>query len=158
MKINYYIILFILCGITYSCKQQNNDETKVEVIELYDKNKSFELSELLNKIVAEEKTPILYFGASWCAPCKKYSRTLNDSKMIEALKDAVLIKIDVDQMDSEMQNLYQINAIPAFIKVTKDNEIVSKINSSEWAEDTAENIAPIMSQLVNTTTYNLVPN
>ena len=63
------------------------------------------------------------------------------------MQQATLVKINVDNYQ-ELVAEYGIKAIPAFVKLDAQGVVVASISSDKWGEDTPENIAPVMRNLV----------
>ncbi|MEO1415624.1 MAG: thioredoxin family protein [Bacteroidota bacterium] len=126
----------------------SNDGGKVSTIELYARNQKKPLETLLKETVSAGKVPIMYFTATWCRPCRAFSKSLKDAQVQEAFAEAVIIKIDVDMDEGEQTMKYGVLSIPTFIKTNEKGEVVARITSSQWKADTPENIAPVMSAFV----------
>lgn len=61
---------------------------------------------------------IIKFGADWCGPCKVLNKTLED------FTDCEVVKYDVDEVEDDLLQKYQIRNIPVTILVDKnENEI-----------------------------------
>ncbi len=125
----------------------------VEVIEFSKVKSNYTLTELVNKQIGKSKTPIVYFYADWCAPCKRFSKSLKSKLLKETFKNTVLIKINVDD-NEDLAISHSVRAIPTFIKMGKDAEAMASITSDKWKEDIPKNIAPVMHKLIHTDEYN----
>lgn len=97
---------------------------------------------------AQPKQAILYFYADWCGPCRRFRQSLADGQVANALQPAVLIKLNVDKYP-ELAAQYAVTAIPAFLKADAAGQITAHITSDKWQEDTPENIAPVLRELVS---------
>lgn len=126
----------------------------VDLIEYYGPNQNSTLNELITEAYKESKTPILYFYANWCGSCIAFKNKISDKKIKKALANARFIQIDIDADEEGFAYTYGIRSVPTFIKMNKDAEVLAKITSAKWEEDTPKNIAPVMDKLVNTNTYN----
>ena len=61
---------------------------------------------------------VLKFGADWCGPCKVLNSRL------EGFNECPIIKYNVDEVDEELLNKYDIINIPVTILLDdEDNEI-----------------------------------
>lgn len=61
---------------------------------------------------------IIKFGADWCGPCKVLNKKLEDFTGCE------VVKYDVDEVEDDLLQKYQIRNIPVTILVDKnENEI-----------------------------------
>lgn len=115
------------------------------------------LATVVAREMAQGRTPVLYFYADWCGPCKRFRATLPDAQVQAALAKATLIKVNVDEDAQELAGRYGVQAVPTFVKLNAQLEPVAVISSDKWDEDVAENIAPVMHQLVATTAYDATP-
>lgn len=85
----------------------------------------------------KNKLILLYFGSSWCGPCKKLkTKLLDQSEMIEMPKLCVLF-IDIDEQENkQLIDIYDVVNIPTLYFITlKDNnevEVLHKIIGYDW--------------------------
>ena len=123
------------------------------IIEYYQQKKK--VKKILLENSKKDKVSILYFYANWCGPCKAYKKSLSSELVQNTLKNAVLIKINIDEDHQSLVNKYAITKVPTFIKVNKSGGILAKITSAQWKEDIPENIAPVMDSLITKRTFHL---
>jgi thioredoxin 1 len=145
LKAFFVITILVLSSFYFSPSKSDN------IIELHKQKDTVE--HIISNAVKENKTPVLYFYADWCGSCKRFKKSLKSKLLKEALKNTILIKINVDKEGQGLQEKFGINAIPAFIKVNESGDLIAKITSAEWDEDIPENIAPIIDKLVNKNGY-----
>jgi thioredoxin 1 len=146
------LTLVVLLGLA-GCNNSGQDQSKVAVIE-YSNSSRKAIQETIRQEVANHKTPILYFYADWCGPCRRFRASLSDEQLEGALSKATLIKINVDSC-GEMASAYSIDAVPTFVKVDADGQVVAKITSDKWAEDIPSDISPVMKALATSTEYDM---
>jgi thiol:disulfide interchange protein len=66
------------------------------------------------------KPLFVYFGASWCAPCREMqSVTLADQSVQARLADFVVWHVDVDA-DRATAKLYRLNSVPTYLIATAE--------------------------------------
>ncbi len=108
------------------------------------------IKEVVSKEYEKGKTPILYFTANWCMPCREFKKTIKSKEMSEAFENATLIIIDadVDKTKDKLSYLYAVNAIPTFIKVDKNAEPLNTMIGGDWAEPTPYRVAASMSRFI----------
>ena len=145
-------ILIILGLVLFGCSEDSGS-TEVQDVNLIELTAENDLTELLKAAKENNKTSILYFHADWCGPCNKYRESLSDNLLKEALKDAQLIGVDIDQDPHELADLHNVSSIPAFVKLDENASVLAQITGGEWDADIPENIAPVMDKLANSTHY-----
>jgi TPR repeat protein len=88
---------------------------------------------------------VVYVGATWCKPCRAFQRYRNDPRVVEALRGAVIIELDMDDWTTtDFKSLgYDVVGVPVFIAVDHDGRAKGpSITSSVWGDDVPENMAP----------------
>ena len=66
------------------------------------------------------------FFATWCPPCKMLdAQTYSDSRVIEASKNWIMVRIDVDKNKALAQQ-YQISSIPTIVVLQPDGKEVNR--------------------------------
>ena len=83
----------------------------------------------INDIILQNKNSLilLYFGASWCGPCKQIKEYFVDEEYMKQYDNLCVIYIDADE--EELEDLfvsYGITGIPAqvFTMLNDNNEVV----------------------------------
>ena len=146
---NYLAIgLLALVG----CQTPDAGVNTIDIVE-YSAEKT-DLPQLVSQRIRSGKTPILYFYADWCGPCRRYRESLQDPALQSALSKATLVKINIDT-DTVYSALYGIDAVPTFVKIDSTGDVLALITSDRWEEDEPEAIAPVMRNLVEKQTYNI---
>jgi thioredoxin-related protein len=75
----------------------------------------------------ETDTEVMYFGATWCGPCKKMKQLFKDKDVKKEL-DRLDMKIyDVD-VDKELAKSYNIQSIPTLI-IKDENQLKRYVGS-----------------------------
>lgn len=72
--------------------------------------------EELNNFIQENtnKIILLYFGATWCGPCKKLKEDFANPLFMENFPNMVIAHIDVDE-NSEISEQYRVQNLPTLI-------------------------------------------
>ncbi|MCA8829906.1 thioredoxin domain-containing protein [Hymenobacter pini] len=138
--------LVVLVG----CQSPSTPANTIDIVEYSATN--VDLPKLVSQRIRTGKTPILYFYADWCGPCRRYRESLPDPALQAALSKATLVKINIDT-DSIYSSLYNIQAVPTFVKIDSAGNVLAQITSDEWNEDVPEAIAPVMRGLAEGHTY-----
>lgn len=74
-----------------------------------------------------ESTLILYYSASWCAPCKAVFKPFVDG--LKKLDNVIGIKIDVDKFD-KLSTSFEISCMPTFI-IIKKGKIIKRVEGAD---------------------------
>ena len=70
------------------------------------------------------KPYVLYFGATWCGPCKRMkSITIEALKETDAAQEYKWLKFDIDD-SPEIAARYSVNAVPAIVVLDADQNAV----------------------------------
>lgn len=92
----------------------------------------------LDTIVLENKDKLLllYFGASWCGPCKFLKKNLTDDKLMSNYNKMVSVYIDVDNDNfSDLCQTYNIASLPTqIITILKNDQLLNihKLEGFNW--------------------------
>ncbi len=92
----------------------------------------------LDTIVLENKDKLLllYFGASWCGPCKFLKKNLTDDKLMSNYNKMVSVYIDVDNDNfSDLCKTYNIASLPTqIITILKNDQLLNihKLEGFNW--------------------------
>ncbi|MGE3919921.1 MAG: protein-disulfide reductase DsbD [Gammaproteobacteria bacterium] len=89
------------------------------------------LKNILNQAKLEKKPVLIYFTADWCTTCQKIKKyVLTNNRVIKALQNTVLVKIDVTKNTPNIkaiENNFDVIAPPVFIFYnTEGEEVKSK--------------------------------
>ncbi len=90
---------------------------KIEPIHYYSLEQSKSMTELVAQAEEEGKTPVLYFTATWCGPCKHLNKSFSKGIMKKTFADVMLIKVDVDTDAEGFTGRYGIRSVPTFVQV-----------------------------------------
>lgn len=60
-------------------------------------------------VLAQGKTLVVKYGATWCGPCKKVEPTFDG--LVQARPDLVFAKVDIDRLEGSA-DLFDVGAIP----------------------------------------------
>ena len=117
-----------------------NDELNLPLPKPYDgKVLSFEETEqFLDSSLAENKQPILIFGANWCPDCRIFSGTINIPKINSYIQDNYeILYIDVKryEINMELMEEYGIKpaeGIPRILVFDKNKNLLNSSRTTEW--------------------------
>ena len=158
---NHSILLLLLLFISTSCvhhsttKNTRNSASFKKHVQLHEVYAETSLSKLIERSQDHGKTPILYFYADWCPPCKGFKKSLSDERVVKEFDNALLLGVDIDADPHDLSSVYSVHVVPTYIKLGIDSTIVARITSAEWEEDIAENIAPVMKKLISQTDFDV---
>ncbi len=80
----------------------------------------------------QDKPSFIYFGATWCTPCKITKRNLESKEVKKELRRFNFKMYDVD-IDREEKDKYKVKLVPTII-VTKDGKTDRYIGGKSKAE------------------------
>lgn len=89
----------------------------------------------INKALAEDKA-VVYFTATWCQPCKQLKPIYAQAGMKDNLNNYYVI--DVDSIDSEYLDKYNIRSVPTLFLMNKGE--VLKTITARTAEEIIEQV------------------
>lgn len=103
------------------------------------------LSGELAKAKAQKLKPIVYIGATWCAPCVAIGKSLGDPLMVDAFQGTYVIHLDLDAWDKALgQAGFRTDAVPVFFQVDDAGKPVKKVDGGAWGADIPANMAPAL--------------
>ena len=79
-----------------------------------------------NEVLNSDKTVLLDFWASWCAPCRRVVPIVE--KIADERRDIKVGKINVDE-EPELANKFSIMSIPTLV-VMKNGKIVQQVSGA----------------------------
>jgi thiol-disulfide isomerase/thioredoxin len=150
-------LVFTQCGSSADKKggdstgsQANNDVPKevIKKLDYYAQDKP--MKDVIAAEFAAGRTPIVYFWANWCGPCKEFKSSLSDPLMKDALNNVTLIMLDTDVDDQKEKHGedFGVSGIPAFVKVDKDGNFVDLIDGGAWEANIPANMAPVLKEFI----------
>lgn len=67
---------------------------------------------------------LYFFHTSWCGKCKEFDKKLETDKTIPNI-----VSIDADTAPQEMIDTFEVQGLPTFVLVDKDENILGKLES-----------------------------
>jgi hypothetical protein len=93
---------------------------------------------------------ILQTTSMSCRPCLGVAASLADPKMQRALDKVRLVRVDIADFKDDLLQLGMasklVGVMPTFMILGVDLLPIDAISGEEWDDDTADNIAPVLSQ------------
>jgi len=114
------------------------------------------LAEQLTVIAArakkEGRVAAVELWAGWCAPCKKLDKLIAAGTVTNALRGAILVRVDVDMFDDELNELgFRAPQIPSFYRVDGRGKPIGKpLAGGDWGERDAAYIDAALRKLLGT--------
>ena len=159
-KIIFFALL--LAAFTFAqCSSSSENKSNGDSVSKADEPKEaikkldyYAQDKILKDVIAAEfaagRTPIVYFWANWCGPCKQFKSSLSDPLMQDALNNVTLIMLDTDVDDQKEKHGedFGVSGIPAFVKVDKDGNFVDLIDGGAWDANIPANMAPVLKEFI----------
>ncbi len=97
-----------------------------------------ELDEFIIQNVNDGKVIVLYFGASWCGPCKQLKKRLDEPETHKLMPKLMVGHLDVDDdTNAKLVKRYKVSSLPTqiFIKLNENKVVeVSRIEGYDWTK------------------------
>ena len=96
------------------------------------------LNKFLNETIADNKQPILMFGANWCPDCRIFAGTMNIPKIksyIEEKFNVLYIDVKRYEINMELMEEYGIpvaEGIPRLLVFDKEKNLLNDSRTTEW--------------------------
>jgi len=109
------------------------DESKKEEVKKDDRW-STDYASAFQSAKEKNKNIFIDFYADWCAPCKMMDKTFADAKVVEAMQEMVLLRIDVDK-NKEFAQKYNITRMPTYIILDSNAQLIDRFSSYYEVEE-----------------------
>ncbi|MBX3207078.1 MAG: DUF4190 domain-containing protein [Labilithrix sp.] len=121
----------------------------LEVIDLDDsRGLHAQLAEIVQR--SRGRTVVLQTNARGSAACAAVAAALPDERMRGALADVTLVRVDVDEYESELQEMRVVTtAAPWFYKLDAKGQPTDAMSGDAWGADLPENMAPVLGKFVH---------
>ena len=138
ISITYFFLICII--LNADMMLDANDKLDLPLPLPYDGNEISveEVNKFLSQSIAENKQPIIIFGANWCPDCRIFSGTIDIPKINEFIETYFnILYIDVKRYEINM-NLIEYFDIPAEEGIPRvlvfdfNKNIINKSSTTEW--------------------------
>ena len=132
------VVVFILslAGVAFIGYSELSAEKKIGKIAFYT-----DYDQGLDQAFEAGKPVMLVFSASWCGACKKMTRDVfSNDEVADASGQLVNIYIDVDKVDRELVQEYEIKSVPSVFFLDYSGETIIQVADKRSPEDFIENI------------------
>lgn len=139
-KISITYFLLICINLYGDMVLDVNDKLDLPLPLPYDGNEISveEVNKFLSQSIAENKKPIIIFGANWCPDCRIFSGTIDIPKINEFIETYFnILYIDVKRYEINM-NLIEYFDIPAEEGIPRvlvfdfNKNVINKSSTTEW--------------------------
>lgn len=86
---------------------------------------------------------VLKMSASWCMPCKVYSKTFNEVKNEEKYKDITFEELDVEENEDEAIK-YGVRSVPTTIIIDENDRAILAFSGNVSKSVLEEKINSVM--------------
>jgi Domain of unknown function (DUF4190)/Thioredoxin-like len=128
-----------------------------EVVDLHPGSGTLQSQLVATQAQARESghTVVVEITARWCGtPCNAITTELAYAKPMQSALDHVrLVRVDADEFASDLATLGMSTqqGVPVFYKLGASGSPTESLSADEWDDDTAENMAPVLSAFVQGT-------
>ena len=138
ISITYFFLICI--NLNADMMLDANDKLDLPLPLPYDGNEISveEVNKFLSQSIAENKQPIIIFGANWCPDCRIFSGTIDIPKINEFIETYFnILYIDVKRYEINM-NLIEYFDIPAEEGIPRvlvfdlNKKVINKNSTAEW--------------------------
>jgi len=115
-------------------------------------------TEVVDRANAKGYRAIMYLAIPDCEPCMAFERFLNHPLLNQALKGTSIFRIDAMLWGNQLaRHGLRINAVPAFIGLTRKGEVSQVQSSIEelWKENTPQQIAAFFRVFLSSENFDL---
>ncbi|MGO8991847.1 MAG: hypothetical protein ACLQVI_00860 [Polyangiaceae bacterium] len=111
-----------------------------------------QLAKEVRRATSAHQTVVVMTTAKWCQVCSEIQAALPDARMQAALANVDLIRVDIDDFDSELLSAGMLeNTLPWFYKVDANLHPTDAISAGEWDENVPQNMAPVLKSFLDGT-------
>ena len=138
ISITYFFLICI--NLNADMMLDANDKLDLPLPLPYDGNEISieEVNKFLSQSIAENKKPIIIFGANWCPDCRIFSGTIDIPKINEFIETYFnILYVDVKRYEINM-NLIEYFDIPAEEGIPRvlvfdlNKKVINKSTTAEW--------------------------
>ena len=91
-----------------------------------------ELDDFITTNHNDMKIMMLYFGASWCGPCKLLKERLKSNDTYNIMPRLSVAYIDIDnELNEELVKRYKVNILPTQVYIKLENNKVKELKRIE---------------------------
>lgn len=124
-------------------------------LEVVDLDESRPLRAQLAEIVKRSRgrTVVLQTYVRWSPACTAVAAALPDRRMQGALANVTLVRVDIDEYDSELHKMkIETTTAPWFYKLDAKGNPTDAISADAWDANVPENMAPVLGKFVRPST------
>ena len=138
ISITYFFLICI--NLNADTMLNANDKLDLPLPLPYDGNEISveEVNKFLSQSIAENKQPIIIFGANWCPDCRIFSGTIDIPKINEFIETYFnILYIDVKRYEINMNLIEYFDipseeGIPRVLVFDFNKNIINKSSTTEW--------------------------
>jgi thioredoxin 1 len=91
-----------------------------------------ELDNFIVENINNNMITLLYFGATWCGPCKQLKERLHNKDTYKIMPKLSVVYLDVDDMNNEeLMKRYKVESLPTQIYIRLNDNRVEEVRRIE---------------------------
>ena len=91
-----------------------------------------ELDSFIVENINNDKVTLLYFGATWCGPCKQLKERLHSKDTYKIMPKLSVIYLDVDDIcNEELMKRYKVQSLPTQVYIRLNDNKVEEVRRIE---------------------------
>jgi thiol-disulfide isomerase/thioredoxin len=88
-----------------------------------------DLDDFIIENTEKDNVIMLYFGATWCGPCKQLKKKLSEPETFKIMPKLAVAHLDVDdEVNEKLVKRYKVSSLPTQILIKLDDTSVVEVS------------------------------